>query len=34
MSNIFKKPSIEEFNKWKAQKLVENFINFELITFL
>ena len=26
MSNIFEKPSMEEFNEWRAHKLVENFM--------
>ena len=33
MSNIFKKPSMEEFNEWRAHKLVENFMNPDFIEF-
>ena len=33
MSNIFKKPSVKEFNEWKAHKLVENFMDLECIEF-
>ena len=33
MSNIFKRPSVEEFNQWKAYKLVENFMNPSSIEF-
>ena len=33
MSNIFEKPSMEEFNEWRAHKLVENFMNADSIAF-
>ena len=33
MSNIFKKPSVKEFNEWRAHKLVENFMNPDSIEF-
>lgn len=33
MSNTFKKPSVKDFDKWRARKLVENFMNPESIEF-
>ena len=33
MSNVFIRPSIEEFDEWRAHKLVENFMNPNSIEF-